>query len=254
MSNLTEKLREKQSQNYYDVLEVAPNVTTTALRSARRKMLSIYHPDKHDNEDKEIATKITSIMNEAFEALSDTEFRNKYDASGYSLSYNASNMTVVTRSEKLLENSKDKGTTLSSYITVKKETLLNGEEIAVNPIPIEGLDIDYSPRIITIPPLTSVGTMMVFSGLGEKKEDESLNGDLIVVIMCNEPLTETETKLLSPKSTATLISPEYQNQKIKMPPPFLSDIPFEKKGNKDNLLIITETIETGNSKGLLIKV
>lgn len=67
-------------QDYYEVLGVDKNASDKEIKSAYRKLAKKYHPDLHPN-DKEANDNFTKI-NEAYEVLSDSEKRKKYDMFG----------------------------------------------------------------------------------------------------------------------------------------------------------------------------
>ncbi|MGC8554757.1 MAG: DnaJ domain-containing protein [Candidatus Acidulodesulfobacterium sp.] len=61
-------------KDYYDILGLDENAGETLIKSSYRKLASIYHPDKNqENQDKFIE------INEAYKTLSDAVLRNVYD-------------------------------------------------------------------------------------------------------------------------------------------------------------------------------
>ncbi len=78
-------------KDYYDVLGVDKNSDEKQIRKAYRKLAKKYHPD-HNAGDKSAEEKFKEIS-EAYEVLSDSDKRSKYDKFGHDLGaggYNAS--------------------------------------------------------------------------------------------------------------------------------------------------------------------
>jgi len=68
--------------NYYEVLGVTPKASYDEIRSAYRRLVKDYHPDKFQNGDeigKKEATRRTKQINEAWHHLSDSGRRSTYD-------------------------------------------------------------------------------------------------------------------------------------------------------------------------------
>lgn len=68
-------------RDYYEVLGVSKTATDDELKKAYRKLAKQYHPDLHPG-DKEAEAKFKEI-NEAYEVLSDSDKRAKYDQYGF---------------------------------------------------------------------------------------------------------------------------------------------------------------------------
>ncbi len=68
-------------RDYYEVLGVSKTASADEIKSAYRKLAKKYHPDMHPG-DKECEEKFKEA-NEAYEVLSDTEKRQKYDQFGH---------------------------------------------------------------------------------------------------------------------------------------------------------------------------
>lgn len=67
-----------QMRNYYATLEVNENATSADIRFAYKKLV-FQHPDKHMNDQKNAGQKFSDI-HEAYEVLSNSNKRVKYDA------------------------------------------------------------------------------------------------------------------------------------------------------------------------------
>ena len=68
-------------RDYYEVLGVAKTATDAELKSAYRKLAKKYHPDL--NKDNKEAEEKFKEVNEAYEVLSDSSKRQKYDQFGH---------------------------------------------------------------------------------------------------------------------------------------------------------------------------
>ena len=68
------------SQDYYQVLGVARDADSKAIKRAYRKLARQYHPDMNAND--KIAEERFKQVNEAYEVLSDSDKRKKYDRFG----------------------------------------------------------------------------------------------------------------------------------------------------------------------------
>ncbi len=69
-----------KSQDYYQVLGVARDADSKAIKHAYRKLARQYHPDVNQNN--KIAEEHFKQVNEAYEVLSDSDNRKKYDRFG----------------------------------------------------------------------------------------------------------------------------------------------------------------------------
>lgn len=70
------------SRDFYEVLGVDRRATEDELRSAYRKLVKRWHPDRHQGGDKAQADAKIKEINEAYEVLSDPDKRAKYDRFG----------------------------------------------------------------------------------------------------------------------------------------------------------------------------
>ena len=72
-----------EKRDYYEVLGVSKNATADEIKKAYRKKAIQYHPDKNPG-DKEAEEKFKEAA-EAYDVLSDTEKRQRYDQFGHSM-------------------------------------------------------------------------------------------------------------------------------------------------------------------------
>ena len=70
------------STEYYDLLGVSKNAQENEIKKAYRKLAVKYHPDKSPSDKKDEYTKKFQEISEAYEVLSDSEKRKKYDMFG----------------------------------------------------------------------------------------------------------------------------------------------------------------------------
>jgi len=66
-------------KDYYKILGVTKETSTAELRKAYRKLALEWHPDKHEEEEKEAAESKFREITEAYEVLSDDDKRRRYD-------------------------------------------------------------------------------------------------------------------------------------------------------------------------------
>ena len=69
-----------EKRDYYDILGVSKGATDEQLKSAFRKKALEYHPDRNKSKDAEEKFK---EINEAYQILSDSDKRAKYDQFGH---------------------------------------------------------------------------------------------------------------------------------------------------------------------------
>lgn len=70
------------STEYYDLLGISKNADETEIKKAYRKLAIKYHPDKSPEDKKEEYTEKFKEISEAYEVLSDSDKRKKYDMFG----------------------------------------------------------------------------------------------------------------------------------------------------------------------------
>ncbi|KAH9898940.1 hypothetical protein F4778DRAFT_741659 [Xylariomycetidae sp. FL2044] len=72
------ELKKSQRKDYYKILGVPKDADDNAIKKAYRKLAIIHHPDK--NRDDEVAAERFKEIGEAYETLSDSEKRARYDS------------------------------------------------------------------------------------------------------------------------------------------------------------------------------
>lgn len=71
----------KMEKNYYDILQVNKNASPEIIEKAYKVLAKKYHPDLQKEKDKKEAEEILKEINEAYEVLSNSEKKQKYDFS-----------------------------------------------------------------------------------------------------------------------------------------------------------------------------
>lgn len=82
LRNMKMKLVKFQSNNYYDVLDVAKSATASEIKKAYRKLSLIHHPDKHSDatdQEKHEQQEIFKKISVAYETLSKPAKKLSYD-------------------------------------------------------------------------------------------------------------------------------------------------------------------------------
>lgn len=178
MSVLQAELKAMQNKNYFEILDASIDTPRSVLARARRKLLSQFHPDRHTGTEKEFAVKISSLINIAFEALSDDDFKKRYVKSGYTLRFGVTD-TAPKRTNKAVTKAL-RGKNLFTILSLTGEQLFNGGSYNVI------VQETNETHAVELPPNVQNNTHIVLRGFGEKNESGE-NGDLIVVISMNDP-------------------------------------------------------------------
>lgn len=66
-------------KDFYSILGVNDRTELVVIKAAYKALMMVYHPDKHNGDNKESVKKSKEI-NEAYTVLSDPDKRKKYDA------------------------------------------------------------------------------------------------------------------------------------------------------------------------------
>jgi len=66
------------ARTHYDNLQVSRTASDRVIRAAYKSLAQEWHPDKHP-QDVDIAEKVTKIINQAYEVLSDPKLRREHD-------------------------------------------------------------------------------------------------------------------------------------------------------------------------------
>jgi DnaJ family protein C protein 11 len=82
-TDLDFEIASEDQEEYYTLLNVPKTATTEEIRTAYRRLCKIYHPDRHQDTDKqETASKFFKRIQEAYQVLSDERLKAIYDMSG----------------------------------------------------------------------------------------------------------------------------------------------------------------------------
>ncbi len=75
-------MRDERTTNYYTVLELLPTATLTDIKKAWHEQLQVWHPDRfnHSPALHRKAEARTQLINQAYQTLSDSTLRTRYDA------------------------------------------------------------------------------------------------------------------------------------------------------------------------------
>ena len=75
-------MRDERTTNYYTVLELLPTATLADIKKAWHEQLQVWHPDRfnHSPALHRKAEARTQLINQAYQTLSDSTLRNRYDA------------------------------------------------------------------------------------------------------------------------------------------------------------------------------
>ena len=119
MNRIARQVVVQEMKDYYDVLGLEPTCRYEDIRKAYRKLVTLYHPDKHMSsptreEEKEESIKRTHEfyrVQEAYQILSDTELRSDYDNKRklYYMKNSTVNAEVVSLSEMVMSQMGDGG-------------------------------------------------------------------------------------------------------------------------------------------------
>ncbi|MCP4298495.1 MAG: J domain-containing protein [Proteobacteria bacterium] len=81
--NQRAKLRSRDTPDYYKILGVTERSSRAEVKRAFHKKMQQYHPDKHNSSDfdwiKKEATKMSQLVQEAYEILDDPSKRRRYN-------------------------------------------------------------------------------------------------------------------------------------------------------------------------------
>lgn len=70
-------------KDYYEILGVSRSASDEDIRTAYKKLIKEWHPDRHTGDDKKVAEQKFKEIQEAYEVLSDPQKRAMYDKFGY---------------------------------------------------------------------------------------------------------------------------------------------------------------------------
>ena len=101
--------------NYYKVLGVSENASDKEIKKSYKQLVKRFHPDVFEG-NKDLAEKKIKELNEAYEVLSDTESRKKYDDSLHQVDIE----TIKNDLQNYAQESYEKYDSTSSYSSAKR--------------------------------------------------------------------------------------------------------------------------------------
>ncbi len=128
-----------QKKDYYEILGVSKNATDEEIRSAYKKLIKQWHPDRNPDNRKEAEQKFKEIQ-EAYEVLSDPEKKAMYDrfgyvGEGYAHTYGQQGVNfedIFNGFEDIFNIFFGGGTTRQSSQTTSGRRVRRGEDININ--------------------------------------------------------------------------------------------------------------------------
>ena len=179
------------TEDYYKVLGVPRNASNEQIKEAFRKKAKLYHPDV--NKDPTASEKFKELA-KAYQTLSDTDERKKYDRFGMSDKFSQSTFDFskfFTNSNSFFdfnfsENIREKGPTKVVDVECHLQELFFGVEKMfrvrrVRLAPFGRSVTEEVERVVQIRPGYKAGTKITFPGLGDEKPGLQ-PGDIVFVV------------------------------------------------------------------------
>lgn len=121
----------QNKENLYDILQIKPNASIDTIKKSYKKLSLKYHPDKQINSNltvEEKNDKFIKIRN-AYEILSDSDKRQKYDREIFNKPFFPTNLSDALNDLKNAFNSKEYITLLNILDNKVKQSLLNNTQV-----------------------------------------------------------------------------------------------------------------------------
>lgn len=95
------------SKNYYEILEVDKNASPEVIEKAYKALVKKYHPDLQEEKNKALAEEKIKLINEAYDTLSNSELRLKYDEQLKSHTISEDELNKLYEENQILHNKID---------------------------------------------------------------------------------------------------------------------------------------------------
>ena len=96
------------NKNYYEILEVDKNASAEVIEKAYKALVKKYHPDLQEEKNKALAEEKIKLINEAYDTLSNSELRLKYDEELKKYSISEDEYNKLYQENQILHNEIDK--------------------------------------------------------------------------------------------------------------------------------------------------
>lgn len=96
------------NKNYYEILEVDKNASAEVIEKAYKALVKKYHPDLQEEKNKALAEEKIKLINEAYDTLSNSELRLKYDEELKKYSISKDEYNKLYQENQILHNEIDK--------------------------------------------------------------------------------------------------------------------------------------------------
>lgn len=91
-------------KNYYEILEVDKNASPEVIEKAYKALVKKYHPDLQEEGNKALAEEKIKLINEAYDTLSNSELRLKYDENLKAHTVSEDELNKLYEENKILQN------------------------------------------------------------------------------------------------------------------------------------------------------
>ncbi len=206
-------MKKLKYKNYYEILGLtSAKVTENEIKTAYRKLAKKYHPDCNPGDS--VAAENFKNVNEAYQVLSDSEARQKYNLKYYAHSFKngfsiahmkdwidkagVSEFTSMFLGQELLNVNRKQEKNKKSEEKRKKEMEKNNVEIFIS-LPLKEAFLGVQKKItfrsydgtmkkleVKIPEGIVDGGKIKIKGLGKSQEGQKTKGDLLIAVHLEE--------------------------------------------------------------------